>query len=54
VRKSLFGAEVVMTRTTFPADAAESPAAPRRRLLALSEELDDLAWKAADGAAFDA
>jgi hypothetical protein len=43
-----------MTRTTFTADMSESQAALLRRVLALSEELDDLALNAPDGAVFDA
>jgi hypothetical protein len=43
-----------MTRTTFTADVTESQAALLRRILALSEELDDLALNAPDGTVFDA
>jgi hypothetical protein len=43
-----------MTRTTFTADVTESQAALLRRVLALSEELDDLALNAPDGTVFDA
>ncbi len=43
-----------MTRMTFTADVTESQAALLRRVLALSEELDDLALNAPDGTVFDA
>jgi hypothetical protein len=43
-----------MTRTTFTADVSESQAALLRRVLALSEELDDLALNAPHGTVFDA
>jgi hypothetical protein len=43
-----------MTRTTFTVDVTESQAALLRRVLALSEELDDLALNAPDGTVFDA
>jgi hypothetical protein len=43
-----------MTRTTFTADVTEGQAALLRRVLALSEELDDLALTAPDGTVFDA
>jgi hypothetical protein len=43
-----------MTRTTFTADVTESQAALLRRVLALSQELDDLALNAPDGTVFDA
>jgi hypothetical protein len=43
-----------MTRTTFTADVTQSQAALLRRVLALSEELDDLALNAPDGTVFDA
>jgi hypothetical protein len=43
-----------MTRTTFTADVTESQAALLRRLLVLSQELDDLALNAPDGTVFDA
>lgn len=43
-----------MTRTTFTADVTESQAALLRRVLTLSQELDDLALTAPDGTVFDA
>lgn len=43
-----------MTRTIFTADVTPSQAALLRRVLALSEELDDLALNAPDGTVFDA
>lgn len=43
-----------MTRTTFTADVTESQAALLRRVLALSEELDQLALNAPEGTVFDA
>lgn len=43
-----------MTPTTFTAEVTQSQAALRRRVLALSEELDDLALNAPDGTVFDA
>lgn len=43
-----------MTRTTFTAEVTENQATLLRRLLALSEELDDLALNAPDGTVLDA
>jgi hypothetical protein len=43
-----------MPRTTFTAEVTESQAALLLRVLALSEELDDLALNAPDGTVFDA
>jgi hypothetical protein len=43
-----------MTQTLFTADVTETQAALLRRVLALSEELDQLALTAADGTVFDA
>ena len=43
-----------MTRTQFTADVTETQAALLRRVLALSEELDQLALTAPDGTVFDA
>jgi hypothetical protein len=43
-----------MTRTVFTADVSEAQAALLSRVLALSEELDQLALSAPDGTVFDA
>ncbi len=43
-----------MTRTTFTAEVTEAQATLLRRLLTLSEELEQLALAAPDGTVFDA
>ena len=43
-----------MPRTTFTADVTEPQAALLRRVLALAQELEQLALDAPDGAVFDA